>query len=318
MSLQGKRLLIAGGTGFIGRNLVEWFRAQGGGAITATYFSRKPPEMESVRWVKCDLRNPEEVRKILEGQDILIQAAATTSGVKDILFSPALHVTDNAVMNSYLFRQAVEMGLQHVVFFSCSVMYPAFSSGLVKETDGTGFDLHERYFGVGWTKLYCEKLCEFYAKNSSTKFTALRHSNIFGPFDKYDLEKSHMFGASVTKVLNADKEVMIWGNGEEERDLLYVDDLMGAVEGALLKQPSPFGLYNIGGGQGYTVNTVVRKIIAGAGKNLALNHDTSKPSIKTRIVLDCEKARKELGWCPQTSLDEGIVKTLAWIKKGAS
>ena len=102
-------------------------------------------------------------------------------------------------MNSYLFRAAFEHKVKHVIFFSCTVMYPS-SEHALKETD---FDankaLYPRYFGVGNTKLYIEKMCEFYAGISDTKFTAIRHSNIYGPHDKFDLERSHVFGEQLQK-----------------------------------------------------------------------------------------------------------------------
>jgi nucleoside-diphosphate-sugar epimerase len=116
--------------------------------------------------------------------DVVIQAAATTSGSKDIVNNPSLHVTDNAVMNSYIFREAVSAKVKHVVFFSCTVMYP---SSDVAIPEDTAPDPHPRYFGVAHTKMYIEKMAEFYSRIGETKFTVIRHSNIYGPHDKFDL-----------------------------------------------------------------------------------------------------------------------------------
>ena len=73
-------------------------------------------------------------------------------------------------------------------------------------------------------------ICRFFSNLNKTKFVVIRHSNIYGPYDKFDLEKSHVFGATVCKVMNAKKSVTIWGRGNDRRDLLYVDDLVEFIE----------------------------------------------------------------------------------------
>ncbi len=309
------KILICGATGFIGRNLTEQLSKRADLEIHAVRFNRPEYQCDNVIWHQADLRNPVDIERVISGIDIVIQAAATTSGSKDIVTRPYIHVTDNAIMNSYLFRSAFERKVKHVIFFSCTVMYPTSDTAL-KETD---FDankpLHPRYFGVGNTKLYIEKMCEFYAGISDTKFTAIRHSNIYGSHDKYDLEKSHVFGATITKVMTAQDKISVWGTGEEERDLLYVDDLVQFVELAIQKQPEKYRLYNCGYGQAIPIKDLVQKIVHYSGKDLKIEHDLSQPTIKTSLFLDCSLAQHELGWKVQTSLDEGIQKSLDWWKQ---
>ncbi|MBY0282010.1 MAG: NAD-dependent epimerase/dehydratase family protein [Alphaproteobacteria bacterium] len=311
-----KRLLICGATGFIGRNLVEHFTKQPEYEVIGVYHKRSSFEHPNLSWVEADLTNVKDVDRVIDGVDIVVQAAAVTSGSKDIVTRPYIHVTDNAVMNSLLLRSAFEKAVKHFVFFSCTVMYPS-SAQALKETD---FDanaaLYERYFGVGWTKVYTEKMCEFFSKISPMKTTVIRHSNIYGPHDKFDLERSHVFGATVTKVMTETSDTLnVWGTGEEERDLLYVNDLTRFVQLALEKQASSFGLYNCGIGKAITIKDLVQKIIDYSGKNLKIKHDLSKPTIKTSLFLNCEKASQELDWAPQIGLDEGIKKTLQWWKE---
>ena len=77
--------------------------------------------------------------------------------------------------------------------------------------------MYERYFGAGWMKVFVEKMCEFYSRLGMNKYTVIRHSNIYGPHDKFDLDKSHVFGATLNKVINAkDDKVTVWGRGLEE------------------------------------------------------------------------------------------------------
>ena len=170
---------------------------------------------------------------------------------------------------------------------------------------------------VGWTKVYIEKCVNFSQDLGRTKHTAIRHSNTYGPFDKYDLEKSHMFGATITKVMKAQdgEEIVVWGDGSTERDLLYVSDVVDFIEKAILGQEKPFELYNVGYGQSFSVKQIVEKIIQHSGKNIKIKHDLTKPTITTKLALNSDKARNELGWVRHIDIDDGIKKTIAWYKE---
>ncbi len=310
----GGRVLICGATGFIGRNIAESLVDDSRYEVIGVYNRRAPFDMAGLQWVQADLTDPAQVDKIMEGVDILIQSAATTSGSKDIVSRPHIHTTDNAVMNSFLFRSAFERKVRHVIFFSCTVMLQSSESALTENDFDASMEIHPRYFGAGWTKVYLEKMCEFYSRIGSTKFTVIRHSNIYGPYDKFDLELSHVFGATITKVMETSDTITIWGTGEESRDLLYVDDLVDFVRRAVERQSSTFEIYNCGSGQATLIRDLIHKIIEASGKRLAVEHDLSQPNIKTSLFLDCTKAKQELGWRPEHSLEEGIAKTIAWWK----
>lgn len=315
MSSQNKKILILGATGFIGRNLVNYFSDKSEYEVHAVHFQRPSyPTKKTVKWIQKDLRNPEGLNQLLSGFDIVIQAAATTSGAKEIVNTPSLHVTDNAVMNSYLFRAAVSEKVKHFIFFSCSVMYPQ-RPRPVRESDFSADEVYNKYFGVGWTKVYLEKMAEFFSKQGSTRFSVLRHSNIYGPYDKYDLEKSHVFGASITKVMTAKDQITVWGDGSEQRDFLYVDDLMSAVEKLIKHNILNYDLYNLGSETGTSVKSLVEKIIQLSEKKVAINFDTTKPSLPVNIVLNCERFKNDFQWRPETNLEQGIRKTLQWYKE---
>ena len=311
-----KKILVCGATGFIGRNIAESYAKRGNFEVYGTYLKSKPLDNPRIKMIQVDLTNKEGVNRLLKGMDLIIQAAATTSGVKDVITKPYYHVTDNAVMNSLIFRAAYEYKISQVVFFSCTVMYQS-SEVAVKETDfDANKEMYPSYFGVGWTKVYIEKMCEFYSRIGNTKYTVIRHSNIYGPYDKFDLEKSHVFGATMTKVMTANDggKIVVWGTGEEERDLLYISDLVSFVELAIDKQESKFELYNVGYGSSISVSNLVKKIIAYSGKDITIEYDLSKPNIKTKLCLDITRAKDLLGWLPKFSLDQGIRKTMEWYK----
>lgn len=311
-----KRLLVCGATGFIGRNLVERFARHGGYQVTAVHHRRPPCEMPGVHWLQADLTDAADCARAVRDQDILIQAAATTSGAGEITTRPYIHVTDNAVMNSHLFRAAFEQSIGHVVFFSCSIMYASSDRPLAESDFNADAELHPKYFGAGWTKIYLEKMCEFYARIGSAKYTVIRHSNVYGPHDKFDLERSHVTGATITKVMTSqDGRMRVWGDGEETRDLLYVDDLADFVERALERQPDRYGLYNCGCGAPLSVRSLVEKVIEKSGRPLSIVYEPAQPTIRTHVHLDCAKAERELGWRARTPLDEGLQRTLRWWKE---
>jgi len=306
-------VLICGASGFIGRNIAERLSKRNDLQIFGTYLTEKP-NIKGIKLIKVDLTNATEVDKVITGKDIVIQAAAVTSGSKDIVTKPYIHVTDNAIMNSLIFKSSHDHKVKHVVFFSCTVMYPNKKTP-VKESD-FNFEITDKYFGVGWTKVYLEKMCEFYSRLGNTKYTAIRHSNMYGPYDKYDLEKSHFFGATVTKVLTSKtNKIAVWGDGSEKRDLLYISDLVDFVEIVLKNQKDKFELINIGFGKAYSVKEVIQKIVKISDKKLDLDFDTSKPSIKFDLTVNSEKAQKKYNWKPKITLEKGIEMTVEWYNK---
>lgn len=309
------KILICGASGFIGRNIFERLANRKDIDLIGTYKTNH--FTKDKRLVKTDLTDRKQVNKLLKGVDVLIQAAAVTSGAKDIKTRPYIHVTDNVIMNSLLYQAAYDHNIGQAVFFSCSVPYTA-SERPIKETDLNLNDgMYPTYFGVGWMKIYIEKQCEFYSRLGRTKFTIIRHSNIYGPHDKYDLERSHVFGATITKVMTAKPgdTLSVWGTGKEKRDLLYIDDLVDFVETAIAGQDYAYDIFNIGAGSAISINNLITKIINASGKNLSVVHDTSKPTIPVNIVLDITKAGKKFGWHPKITLDQGIAKTIRWYNE---
>ena len=311
-----KRILLCGATGFIGKNILDAYCDDARYTLRAVWNRRPALLSYDVEWVKADLNKIEDVKRVIKDVDIILQFAATTSGANDIVNRPYIHVTDNAVMNSLLLRAAFEEEVKHFVFPSCTVMYQPKEEATTEDDFDGNKRLLSKYFGVGNTKIYIEKMCEFYAGLGKTKHTVLRHSNIYGPHDKYDLERSHVFGATITKVMTSENGIVnVWGTGEEERDLLHVEDLLNFIELALNNQKDDYGLYNVGLGESIPIIDLVDEIIRQSGRDLKVEHDLSRPTIKTSLFLDCGKASDELGWKPRISLQEGIAKTLEWYRK---
>ena len=316
--MNNKKLLVCGGTGFMGRNIANYFNSLAGYEVHITGYKRQIADWPESQYHQIDLTSRQDVNQLFEKNnfDVVIQAAANTSGSKDIIERPYLHVTDNAIMNSIILQACYDHFVGHFLFLSCGVMYNPDRSPVTEQDFFLDEGIYSKYFGVGWTKVYVEKMCEFFAGLGRTKHTAIRHSNTYGPHDKYDLEKSHMFGATITKVMEAQdgEEIVVWGDGSTERDLLYVDDVVDFIHKAIDNQKNHYELYNVGYGKSFSVKQIVEKIVSISGKNLSITHDLTKPSINTKLALLSNKAFKELGWEPKVSIDDGIAKTIAWYK----
>mgnify|MGYP005998393993 CR=1 FL=1 len=310
-----KKIIILGATGFIGRNLTEYYGNKKGYKVFAVYNRRKPWKSKKVNFIKADLTIKENVNKVLKNKDIVIQAAATTSGSKDIVSKPYIHVTDNAVINSYALRSSYENANKFFVFLSCSVMYQPSKKPISENSLNLNKDPYPSYFGAAWMKIFIEKSCKFYSRFHKTKYLVIRHSNIYGPHDKFDLEKSHVFGATITKVMKAKKNVEVWGHGNERRDFLFVDDLINFIDLAINKQKSFFELVNVSYGKSISIKELVKNIIKISNKKINITYNRSKPNIKTNISLSNRLVLKKFKWKPKTNIEIGIKKTIEWYKK---
>tara|TARA_R110000824_G_scaffold27012_4_gene92240 strand:- start:3861 stop:4817 length:957 start_codon:yes stop_codon:yes gene_type:complete len=313
-------MLICGADGLIGKSALEHFKDEYD--ITATLFNKTESQRgrtEGVEYVSVDLRNEQQVIDLFgkKRYDVVLQAAATTTGAKDVVERPYVHVTDNTVMNAWIFREAMKTSVGHLLFPSCTVMYQP-RDYAQSEDDWSPLDeIYPAYFGVGNMKVFNEKMCDFYSRIGNTKFTAFRHSNVYGPYDKFDLDKCHVVPAFINKVINAESVLEIWGQGKASRDVIFIDDLIEFIDKCIQKQSGKYELYNCGAGQAYPILELAKMIMAINGKELKFEFDLTKPDIPTTVILNCDKAKSDLGWEPKTKVKDGLRITSEWYKKYA-
>ena len=220
-------------------------------------------------------------------------------------------------MNSYLLKSIFHNKIKHFIFTSCTVMYP---DSKIKCTENMVDEnkIFPPYFGAAITKLYIEKLCLFFSKICNTKFSIIRHSNIYGPHDKFDIKNGHFIGSSFKKILSKKiKSIPIFGKGTEKRDFLYVDDLILFVEKILQKQKKNYDIFNCSYGKSYPILNVLKKIIHLSDSKKKIFNKKGK-NLGVNILVSNSKAKKELNWSPKYSLDEGLKKTLKWYKENHS
>lgn len=316
-----KKILILGASGFIGFNCLLHFansKKYKKFNIVGTYLKNKPKKIKGVKFIKLDLTDKNMSHSIFKNTQILVQAAACTTGAKDIVNKPFMHVNDNVIMNSFVTKYSHKYKIPRVIIFSCTVMYKS-SNKPLREIDFDPKDqMYEKYFGAGWMKVFVEKMSEFYSRFKLTKFTLIRHSNVYGPFDKFDLQKSHVFGATINKVANTKESFLtVWGDGKEKRNFIHISDLVSFIDLVLKKQKNYFEIFNLGSDKSISINNLVLNIIKVSGKKLKIINLKNKPTLKTSIEISSLKAKKEMGWKQKMNLKEGILHTLTWYKNNS-
>lgn len=313
----GKNVLVAGGTGFVGVNLIN--RLLSSKANVRTTIHRKKPVIqdERVEYVKCDLTKMEDCRKVVSDMDYVFLCAANTSGAAVMQSTPLVHVTPNIVMNSRMLEAAYFAKVKKFVWISSSAAYPPSGGKPVREDELFNGEPYEKYFPVAWMKRYTEILCKMYSEKLTELMTTvvLRPSNIYGPYDDFKFETSHVMAALTRKVVERHDPLEVWGTGDDVRDFIYVDDFIDAMILATEKIES-YNPINIALGRGYSIKEVLQIILEVDGYTDAnIKFNPSKPSMIPIMLIDTAKAENFLGFKAKTGLKEGIKKTIDWYRK---
>lgn len=314
---KGKNVLVAGGAGFIGANLISRLLSLGAN-LRATIHKKDPVILdEKIEYVKCDLLIMEDCKKVVSGMDYVFMCAANTSGAAVTASTPLAHVTPNIVMNSQILEAAYFAKVRKFVWLSSNAAYPPTGTRPVKEEEMFDGDPYGTYFGVGWMKRYTEILCRLYSEKLRERMATvvLRPSNIYGPYDKFDFATSHMMAATIRKVAERQKPIKVWGTGDDIRDLIYIDDFIGAMVLAAEKIET-YDPINIGHGKGYSVKEVLKICLEADGYiDAIVEYDPAKPTMIPARLIDTQKAERVLGFKARIDLREGIKKTIEWYKK---
>ena len=317
MVLNGAKVLVTGGTGFIGTNLILRLLSKGS-RIRATLHKR-PAVINSdvIEYVKADLTSMEDCKRVVEGVDFVFMCAANTSGAAVIHATPLMHVTPNVVMNAQMLEAAHFAKVKKFVFISSSVAYPSSGDRPVRESEMFEGEPYETYYCAGWMKRYSEILCKIYAEKIEDPMptVVIRPSNIYGPYDKFDFGTSHMMAALIRRVVERHNPIEVWGTGDDIRDLIYIDDFLDGMLRAF-ERVDDYGAINIAAGQGYSVRRALETILEvddylGAD----VRFDSSKPTTIPIRLVDTSFAKRFLDFEAKVPLREGIRRTVQWYKR---
>jgi GDP-L-fucose synthase len=316
MTLAGKKVLIAGGSGFLGTNLA--LRLAGLGARLRLTTHRNPLQaaFPGAEVLEVDLRRPEDCVRAVEGMDVVFICSAHTSGAGVIRTTPLVHVTPNVLINTLLLEAAYEARVGKVCFLSSGAAYPGTGDRPVTEKEMFDGDPEEVYFPAGWMKRYAEILCRTYAEKISNPMqtVVVRPSNVYGPYDKFDFAVSHVTAALLRRVVGRQSPLEVWGTGDDIRDLIYVDDFVDGVMAAVATD-LPFLAVNICAGRGYAVREVLQTLLeVDSFGGTQVTFDRSRPSTVPIRLMDNRLARTLLGFEAKIPLAEGLRRTLAWYR----
>jgi len=312
---KSKNVLVAGGAGFVGVNLIKHMLSLGSN-ITST-LHKKPAVIENkgVKYINCDLREPEDCKKVCKNIDFIFMCAANTSGAKVMTTTPLDHLTPNILMNMNMLEAAYEANVEKFLFISSNTVYPLTDSP-VKEDDVTN-EFYQSYHIVAWMKRFTEIVCDMYSSRikKPMKTIVVRPGNLYGPHDKFDWEKSKVIPALIRRAVEKHDPFVVWGDGMDLKDFLFIDDY---IDGMLLamEKLDRFQPINVANGQTLTIRDVLQEILIAADyQDAHVEYDSSKPTMIPKRMIDISLANNLLDWSPKVSIKEGIQRTVDWYKE---
>lgn len=313
-------VLVCGAGGFIGGWLVADLRKAGIGRIRAVDLkplSEWNQRFDDVENLSLDLRDGEACRRAVEGGAANIyNLAADMGGMGFIENNKALCML-SVLINTQLLMAARNVGVQRFFFASSACVYNA-----DKQTDPNLTALKEEDAypampedGYGWEKLFSERLCRHFTEDFSVFTSVARYHNVYGPHGTYDGGREKAPAAICRKVISAQlgstKEIEIWGDGEQTRSFMYIDDCLKGTR-MMLERGIP-GPLNIGSNELVTINRLVDIVEEIAGVKLKRSYNLKAPKGVNGRNSDNTQTQAVLGWQPSISLRDGLEKTYQWI-----
>jgi GDP-L-fucose synthase len=311
MFFENKKVLVTGGTGFIGGHFVRQLEGHGARIRIPLHHRPLTYDCAGVETVHADLTRWEDCREASRGVDYVIHAAGAVGAAGVTGFHQMEHITLNLVLTAQMLQAAWAEGVKGVLVFGSSTGYPAYDHA-VAEDEMWLDEPHPSYFGYGWMRRYSEKLSEYVSRQSTCKITVIRPSAVYGPWDNFSDTTGHVIPALIKRALRKEDPFVVWGTGNEVRDFIHAKDFAKGCLLALAASPQ-LEWFNIGAGRSSTIYEIVNLILDATGHRSApVIFDHSKPVTIPLRMLDIGKARRQLGFEPEIGLEEGIRGTVEW------
>ncbi len=314
MFYKGKKVLVTGGTGFVGTHLVEALLEEG--ALVRIPIHHRPPILSDrrVEMMPADLTIPEQCLDLMRGMDYVFHAAGAVGAAGLAPMAQFDGIIVNLILSARILQAAWQSGVKRLLLFSSSTVYPALDWP-VKEEEAWDGPLHPAYLGYGGMKRYLEKLAEFVTSRSALKIAMVRPTAVYGRWDNFHPETSHVIPALILRALKREDPFVIWGTGAGTRDFLHITDL---AKGSLLalEKYACCDPINIGFGEIGTIREIVEAVLEATGhKGAKIVYDATKPTTIPYRSVDTTKSRDVLGFTPAVSLREGLRDTVAWYER---
>lgn len=265
---------------------------------------------------ELDLRDQSAVKKFFidEKPNVVIDAAARVGGILANNNYPYQFLMDNMLIQNNLIQAAHENNVQKFIFLGSSCIYPKLAPQPLKEEYLLTSSLEPTNEWYAIAKITGVKLCQAIRKQYNKDFVSLMPTNLYGPYDNFDLETSHVLPAMIRKFHDAtlhSEPVELWGSGTPMREFLHVDDMAKGVLFAL-ENVLPEYLYNVGTGVDLTIKELAETIQKVVGHHGEIIWDSSKPDGTPRKLMDNSKM-EQLGWKAEIKLEDGIKETYQWF-----
>lgn len=305
------RILVTGAAGFIGSHLVDRLLDSGHEVVGLDAFTEnysRERKLENLRGAgsSVNFRLVEEylpdfdVRELLRESDGVVHLAAEPGVRPSWGENFTKYLERNILATQRLLEAAAEVGVGKFVFASSSSIYGQTGGGPVGE------DTPRRPASpYGLSKLSSEELVRLYGRDLGVPATILRYFTVYGPRQRPEMAISRFASAALRG-----ENVQIYGDGEQDREMTYVLDVVAATVAALEAEPG--GPYNIGGGTRATVNEMIEIVGQATGKQIEVEYAPAAQGDVRSTSADCARAEKELGYHPQTGLEEGIAEQVKW------
>lgn len=295
------KVMVTGATGMVGRNLVDRLSCKEG--ITLLTPDRGDVDLLDQQAVLSYMKS--------EAPDFVYHLAAKVGGIGANLNEPVEFLSENILTGMHVILAARDAGVSQLINLGSSCMYPKDRARLQEEDILTGA-LEPTNEGYALAKISAALLCRYIHKKEGLQYKTLIPCNLYGKYDHFDPERSHMVPAVIRKLhlakQDGELEVAIWGDGKSRREFMYVDDLVDFLLLAFERIEELPELLNVGLGYDYSIDEyyqVGAEIVDFDGN---FSHDLDKPAGMRRKLMDVSKAHA-FGWEAKTSLQDGMSKT---------
>ncbi len=307
---KNKKILVTGGTGMIGRELVQQLLQQG--AIVRTASMDDPSRsLPGTEFMRADLTHPDSCTKVCEGQEIVFHLAGIKGSPKMMKEQPASYFVPSLLFTTNMMESARKAGVKNFLFTSSVGVYaPAevFHEDDVWKSLPSPNDL----FG-GWHKRTGELQAQAYITQYGwNNISIVRPANVYGEYDNFDPENAMVIPSLINRAMKGEDPLVVWGDGSAIRDFIHARDV---AYGMLIAVEKGYNLpINLGSGTGCTIKELVEIIVSNLEKKPKVVWDTTKPGGDKKRLMDIDRA-KSLGWKPEISLEKGIREVMTWYKE---
>lgn len=306
VAVNNMTILVTGSSGLVGKNIVD--------RLSNIYELLCPTSKE------LNLINSREVDSYLREQkpEMIIHCAGFVGGIQANIKQPVRFLSDNSYMGLNIINGAFKADIKQVINLGSSCMYPRNGENPLKEELVLTGELEPTNEGYAIAKILTERLCEYYNREYGVQYKTLIPCNLYGRYDKFNPEHSHMVPSVIRKIhlanINDLEEVEIWGNGQARREFMYAGELANFISFAIENFKDLPDLLNVGLGYDYTINEYYQVIANIIGYKGTFIHDLKKPEGMNQKLVDVSKLKK-LGWESKMTLEEGIQETYNYFKK---